>query len=128
MSGIRGLTGWTGPVLDAPDPRTLARFYRDLLGWEVGTDEPDWVTLRRPGTTTYVAFQLEERYVRPTWPAAEGEQLMMAHLDIGVRELQPAVEDALALGAVLSGHQPQDDVRVMLDPAGHPFCLYLDDE
>jgi hypothetical protein len=23
-------------------------------------------------------------------------------------------------------HQPQDDVRVMLDPAGHPFCLYVD--
>jgi len=22
--------------------------------------------------------------------------------------------------------QPQDDVRVMLDPAGHPFCLFAD--
>jgi hypothetical protein len=24
----------------------------------------------------------------------------------------------------VADHQPQDDVRVMLDPAGHPFCLY----
>jgi len=23
--------------------------------------------------------------------------------------------------------QPQADVRVMLDPAGHPFCLYTDE-
>jgi len=24
----------------------------------------------------------------------------------------------------VAAFQPQDDVRVMLDPAGHPFCLY----
>jgi hypothetical protein len=24
----------------------------------------------------------------------------------------------------VAGHQPQPDVRVLLDPAGHPFCLY----
>jgi hypothetical protein len=23
--------------------------------------------------------------------------------------------------------EPQEDVRVLLDPAGHPFCLYLDE-
>ena len=37
-----------------------------------------------------------------------------------------AVEDALGKGATLAEHQPQDDVRVMLDPAGHPFCLCMD--
>ena len=25
----------------------------------------------------------------------------------------------------LAGFQPQQDVRVHLDPAGHPFCLFL---
>jgi hypothetical protein len=33
----------------------------------------------------------------------------------------------VALGATVAAYQPQDDVRVVLDPAGHPFCLYLDD-
>ena len=33
---------------------------------------------------------------------------------------------ALALGATLATHQPQESVRVMIDPAGHPFCLCLD--
>ena len=37
-----------------------------------------------------------------------------------------AVAEAAALGAREAEFQPQDDVRVMLDPAGHPFCLYLD--
>jgi hypothetical protein len=36
-----------------------------------------------------------------------------------------AVTYAVAQGATLAGFQPQDDVRVCLDPAGHPFCLYL---
>jgi hypothetical protein len=31
-------------------------------------------------------------------------------------------------GAELALSQPQDEVRVMLDPAGHPFCLYLDSD
>ena len=29
-------------------------------------------------------------------------------------------------GATLAGFQPQEDVRVLYDPAGHPFCLYFD--
>ena len=33
---------------------------------------------------------------------------------------------ALELGATLAGFQPQADVRVLLDPASHPFRLYLD--
>ena len=32
---------------------------------------------------------------------------------------------ALDLGAEGAGFQPQASVRVLLDPAGHPFCLYL---
>ena len=46
------------------------------------------------------------------------------HLDIEVVGPAAAVEHALELGATLAEFQPQDDVRVLLDPAGHPFCLY----
>jgi len=27
----------------------------------------------------------------------------------------------------VAGFQPQDEVRVCLDPAGHPFCLWVGD-
>ena len=30
----------------------------------------------------------------------------------------------LDAGATLAAHQPQKAVRVMLDPDGHPFCLF----
>jgi len=29
-------------------------------------------------------------------------------------------------GTNLASFQPQDDVQVCLDPAGHPFCLFPD--
>lgn len=127
MAGIRGRTGWLGTVLSTPDPAALAGFYAALLGWEAGPPaDPTWATLRRPGTTTYLGFHLDEAYEPPHWPSVPGEQQMQLHLDIGVSDVAAAVEDAVALGARLAAHQPQDDVRVMLDPDGHPFCLYLD--
>jgi len=112
-------------VLDSPDARELAAFYHRLLGWQVRTDEPEWVTLARPGGGAGLAFQTESAYVRPVWPAGEGDPQMQMHLDIEVDDLEAAGAHAVGAGAVLAEHQPQDDVRVYLDPAGHPFWLFL---
>jgi catechol 2,3-dioxygenase-like lactoylglutathione lyase family enzyme len=114
----------TAAVLDTPNPRILAGFYHRLLGWPVGTDEPDWVTLRPPGGGPGLSFQTESAYVRPTWPAGPGDQQMMVHLDIEVDDLDAAGAHAIDAGAILAEYQPQDRVRVYLDPAGHPFCLW----
>jgi hypothetical protein len=35
------------------------------------------------------------------------------------------VATAVEAGARVARFQPQDDVRVLLDPAGHPFCLWV---
>lgn len=127
---IRGRTGtslWS-VVLDSTDAKALSRFYLELLGWQLGTDEPDWVTIRPPDGQGYLAFQTNESYRPPTWPAVEEDQQMQLHLDLAVADLDAAVEDAVALGARLSAYQPQSDVRVLFDPAGHPFCLWHDQE
>lgn len=116
----------TATVLDAPDARALAAFYRRLLGWTLGSDEPDWVTLRAPGGGAGLSFQTEAAYVKPTWPAGPGDPQMMMHLDIEVDDLDVAGAHALAAGATLAEHQPQEHVRVYLDPAGHPFCLWIE--
>jgi hypothetical protein len=50
---------------------------------------------------------------------------MQVHLDVEVDDLDVAGELAREAGATLADHQPQDDVRVWIDPAGHPFCLYV---
>ena len=62
---------------------------------------------------------------RLPFPVPEpGRPGMQLHLEVEVSDLDAAVEHAVELGATLAAYQPQDDVRVMLDPAGHPFCLY----
>ena len=115
----------TGTVLDTPDPKGLALFYQRLLGWPLGSDEPDWVTLRPADGSAGLSFQLEEDHVPPVWPARPGDPRMQLHLDLEVEDLDAAVALAVEAGATVAEFQPQDDVRVCLDPAGHPFCLFL---
>jgi len=116
----------TGIVLNAPDPRELADFYARLLGWQIRTNEPEWVTLANPDGGINLSFQTEDAYIRPTWPADSEHQQMMMHLDIQVDDLEEAGKHAVAVGAILADYQPQEDVRVYLDPAGHPFCLWVE--
>ena len=116
----------TGTVLDSPDPKGLALFYQRLLGWPFGSDEPEWVTLRPADGGAGLSFQREENHVPPVWPAGPGDPRMQLHLDIEVDDLGAAVDAAVAAGATVAAFQPQDDVRVCLDPAGHPFCLWVD--
>jgi catechol 2,3-dioxygenase-like lactoylglutathione lyase family enzyme len=112
-------------VVDCPDAHVLADFYRELLGWEVRWDEPDWVLIRPPGGGTGLSFQSEADYRPPVWPERPGEQQKMLHLDIRVADLDEAGAHAIAAGATLANFQPQEDVRVYFDPAGHPFCLFV---
>lgn len=114
-------------VLDAPDAQALGAFYQRLLGWEVVWSEPGWMKIAHPLgelVAPGLSFQTSEGYVPPRWPNDAGHQQMQAHVDIGVADLDAGVAWALECGATPAAHQPQDDVRVMLDPAGHPFCVF----
>jgi predicted enzyme related to lactoylglutathione lyase len=111
--------------LNAPDPSALGAFYARLLGWEVKVDEPGWVVV---AGSEYVALSFEEdvNYQPPVWPSEPGKPPIQLHLDVRVTDMGGAVKHAEQCGATLHPHQPQDDVRVMVDPAGHVFCLWLD--
>lgn len=113
-------------VLDCSDAHELAAFYCRLLGWEQTLTEPDWVLVRDPDGGTGLSFQAEADYLPPVWPQRPDAQKMMLHLDFRVDDLDAAGAVALAAGARPATFQPQDGVRVYLDPAGHPFCLFLD--
>lgn len=119
---------WWGMAVEAPDPAGLARFYSSLVGWPVVHEEPGTTVLAtRPDGSNFVVFQQADDYAPPVWPPADGQQRPMMHFDFQVGDLADAVDEAVALGAKLSEHQPQPHVRVLLDPAGHPFCLVRDD-
>jgi catechol 2,3-dioxygenase-like lactoylglutathione lyase family enzyme len=122
-------------TIGAPDPRALAAFYRRLLGWVQsaeegpqpgGPPEDGWAQLRPPDGETgpTLNFEFEAVYRPPVWPSVAGEQHITAHLDIEVENLDAAVGWAVEAGARLAEHQPQQGVRVMFDPAGHPFCFF----
>lgn len=115
---------WWGVVLDAPDVGELARFYAALRGWAIHHLDDDDASLDVGEGVAYLNIQRNQDYVRPTWPTQPGKQQMMLHLDFEVTDLEAETERAVALGATLPAHQPQENVRVLLDPAGHPFCLY----
>ncbi len=118
---------WWGVVLQAPDARELAQFYAELLGWEIAKQGSDEAAIAPPGGVAYLGFQTSPDFLRPVWPARDGSPQMTMHLDFEVDDLDAAVGHALELGAGEAEHQPQANVRVLLDPVGHPFCLYVDE-
>ncbi|MHB1718142.1 MAG: VOC family protein [Acidimicrobiales bacterium] len=106
--------------LDCPDPSALARFYATLLGVEVAYDTDSFAALDLDGT--WLSMQKAEDYRPPTWPDPEVPQ--QSHLDLAVADLEGAQQVALDAGATTAATQPSPDRwRVMIDPAGHPFCL-----
>ena len=119
---------WWGVAIEAPDPSALAQFYSQLFGWPIVHEEAGTAVLATPHGDSFLVFQQATEYQPPVWPPVAGEQRPMMHLDVQVGELDAAVAEAVALGASVAGHQPQSNVRVLLDPAGHPFCLCLDED
>ncbi len=93
---------------------------------EIKVDEPEWVVIAGQDNVP-LAFELDQHYQPPVWPSRPGQPPTQAHLEVQVDDLEGALAHALDCGARLADHQPQDDVRVCLDPAGHPFCLWLDE-
>ena len=105
----------------------LAEFYHRLLGWPITDSGPrgGWFQLRPPedGIGPTINIEEERAYQRPVWPGEVGRPVAVMHLDIGVDALDEAVAWAVSVGAELAEQQPQPDVRVMIDPHGHPFCF-----
>jgi len=124
----RPRTRLSGPVLDAADAIELARFYETLLGWtmveEFQADGLSWAKIESPGGDLKIEFQGLADYVPPVWPTSGDEQQMMMHLDVAVDDLDNGTAWAVGAGATVAEHQPREGIRVMLDPAGHPFCLF----
>jgi hypothetical protein len=113
-------------VLDCPDPRALAEFYRGLLGGEITYADDEWVSLRGEPDRK-LSFQRADGYQPPAWPPRD-DRPQQFHIDVTVDDVDEAERQILAIGAGKPEHQPGEDEnwRVYLDPVGHPFCLCWD--
>jgi hypothetical protein len=76
-----------------------------------------------PGGGPDISFESYPDYQPPVWPEEPGEQWKMIHLDMQVDDLAAATAHALVCGGRLAEFQGREDLRVILDPAGHPLCL-----
>ena len=108
-------------VIDCPDAAVLSTFYATMLDWKTEV-QADWVDIRADYGQC-ISFQQVDDYTPPKWPGQDVPQQM--HLDVVVDDLDTAEAEVIALGATKAEHQPGTTFRVMLDPAGHPFCLCL---
>jgi catechol 2,3-dioxygenase-like lactoylglutathione lyase family enzyme len=124
-------------VLDCPNARQLADFYRELLGYAYRpgheTVDPagdDWLVIVDPNTGTRVAFQQVDSLPTSTWPDNDSVPQQL-HLDLTVphvAELDRQHDRVLSLGGRLAFDRSDDaeePLRVYADPAGHPFCIFV---
>jgi len=121
---------WARVTLDCSDAAALAAFYAAVLGWEVSVqDGEDWAQLLDPNGGVGLNFQAAEWYEPPTWPEQPGQQMKMLHFELLVEDVAAAAHAVVRAGGRDAPHQPPDRdparLRVMLDPAGHPFCLFV---
>ncbi|MFD4261749.1 VOC family protein [Streptomyces sp. NPDC058534] len=113
---------YSAVTFDCPDPAELARFYCEALGLPVVFSTDDFVLLGQQDGAAGLGFNRLADYRRPTWPDPAQEK--QAHIDLGVDDLDAAETRLLSLGAMKPDYQPAPDRwRVLLDPAGHPFCV-----
>ncbi|MGV8875166.1 MAG: VOC family protein [Rhodococcus sp. (in: high G+C Gram-positive bacteria)] len=106
-------------TLDCADPEVSAAFWSALLSWSVVHAEKDYAMLQGPSSA--LGFGRVDDYQPPPWPNKNGSK--QCHFDLAVEDLDAAAAAAVELGATLPAEQPGETWRVLLDPAGHPFCL-----
>lgn len=110
-------TRFVGISLDCADPDELATFYLDLLGGRLLWSKAASAAVQVPGVL--LVMQRVADYVPPRWPGAS-----VVHLDLTAGDqLDEPERRAVALGATKADPQPDPRWRVLLDPAGHPFCI-----
>ena len=105
--------------------RAMVAFYSKLLNLELKNDA-DAAFPFLSGEGFSMNLQPEAGYQPPTWP--EGERGQQIHLDLLVDDLAATTAYCLSIGATESPVQYGSNWHILLDPAGHPFCLCVYDD
>lgn len=106
--------------LDANDPPRLARFWADILGWEMAGDPRDGIA-PPPGDDT--GFRI--RFPLTQEPKAGLNQMHFHLTSRSPRDQRQTVARALGLGArhLDVGQRPEEGHVVLADPEGNEFCV-----
>lgn len=111
-------------TLDCAEVAPSAQFWSSFLGWSIIASNDDYAMLAGPEGTPALGLGRIPDYQPPSWPDQGGKQFHLdLAIDLSVESLDQAAQRAVNLGAQLADPQPGETWRVLLDPAGHPFCL-----
>lgn len=105
-------------TLDAPNAAVLGEFYSSILGWPIAYSDENYAMLTGPSHALGIGTIPD--YQRPSWPDDGHKQF---HLDLAADDIQTAADRCVELGATRAEPQPGETWVVLLDPAGHPFCI-----
>lgn len=116
-------------TFDARQPRTLGRFWSEVIGYRVVDERDDFVRLRAPGPRG-VSHMLFIEVDDPT----PGKNRV--HVDLAAAEPEAEIDRLVGLGASLVD-EPRDGTPrwregngirwvVLRDPEGNEFCLGAD--
>lgn len=119
MTAAEPIAGLAMVTLDCRDARTSAEFWSAVLGWEIVASGEGYAMLRGSGHA--LGFGSVPDYEPPAWPNERGSKQF--HFDLAVADIDSAAQRCVALGATVPESRPGQTWRVLLDPAGHPFCL-----
>lgn len=106
-------------TIDCSDPAREAEFWSALTGGTIAVSTEDYAMVTGEGPA--LGFGRIDDYAPSAWPDTSGAKQF--HLDLAVADLDEAQARAVELGATVADPQPGETWRVLLDPAGHPFCL-----
>ncbi|HIY85221.1 MAG TPA: VOC family protein [Candidatus Yaniella excrementavium] len=106
-------------TLDCADPEPVSRFWSELLGWQRVYLDENAAMLQGPDQA--IGFGRVANYAAPVWPNERGSKQF--HFDVAVDDISAAAQYCIELGAHRPVEQPGDTWVVLIDPAGHPFCL-----
>jgi hypothetical protein len=109
-------------TIDCAHVTPLAEFWKAALGYEqVAGDGADYAMLSDGSGGPALGIGKVDEYAPPEWPNEHGSKQF--HLDLAADDVDAETERLVGLGATLAEPQPGETWRVLLDPAGHPFCV-----
>lgn len=105
-------------TIDCSDAKAMSDFYSAVLGWEVAYQGEGYAMLQHGDQR--LGFGETPDFQRPSWPDDGHKQF---HLDLAAEDVDAAVARCVELGATKPEQQPGETWTVLLDPAGHAFCV-----
>jgi glyoxalase superfamily protein len=108
-------------TLDCAEVTPVADFWKAALGYEQVAGDGENYAMLKGGGGPAVGLGKVEDYEPPAWPNPHGSKQF--HLDLAAEDIDAETDRLVGLGATLAEPQPGETWRVLLDPAGHPFCV-----